>query len=181
MASFRFSLSQYFTHVTQLNGAPLVSLSLLCRQEAATPNQARTCQASTAPHRLALQRKPKSPNEAKPSQTKPDQTCSSSNSDVLPSPSHPNHHPHPRILEKALLHSLLRLRIPPLPSFDQLHPIPSTVIWIAYIKTNSIALDVHVPSWSINRINHLRVVSQVQPAADFTLPIAEVLQSSHLS
>ena len=82
-----------------------------------------------AKHRLALQRKPKSPDEAKPNQTK---LCSSSNSNVLPSPSHPNHHPHPRILEKALLHSLLRLRIPPLPSFDQPHP--STVIWIAYIK-----------------------------------------------
>jgi hypothetical protein len=58
--------------------------------------------------------------------------------------------------------------------------IPSTVIWIACIKTNSIALDVHVPSWSTNRINHPRVVSLVQPAADFTLPIAEVLQSSRL-
>jgi hypothetical protein len=78
-----------------------------------------------------------SPNEARPNQTKPNQTCSSSNSsNVLPSPSHPNHHPHPRILEKALLHSLLRLPIPPLPSFDQPHPIhhPSTVIWIVYIK-----------------------------------------------
>jgi len=47
-------------------------------------------------------------------------------------------------------------------------------------KPDSIALDVHVPSWSTNRINHPRVVSQVQPAADFTLPIVEVLQSSRL-
>lgn len=43
---------------------------------------------------------------------------------------------------------------------------------------NSIALDVHVPSWSINRINHRKVVCRAQLAADSILPIAEVHQSS---
>jgi hypothetical protein len=166
---------------------PCTSRSLLSfpsLQAAATPNQARTCQASvggTASPRTATatQAKPKSPNEAKPYQTK---TCSSSNSStsslllLLPISIITTH-----ILESSRKRSFtpsfvfLSLLCPHL-----INHIPSTVIWIAYIKTNSIALDVHVPSWSINRINHPRVVSLVQPAADFTLPIVEVLQSSRL-
>lgn len=127
-------------------------------------------------HRLALQRQ--SSLQTRPNQTKPNlfiQHLRRRPPFSFPSQSSPTSS-NPR---ESLLHHPLRLPIPPLPSFDQ--DPSSTIIWIAYIKTNSIALDVLVPSWSINRINHPRVVSQAQPVADFTLPTAGVPRSLRLS